>query len=171
MAVATAPCLQGAPERHSWLPEEERSYILSAGRRRNPCRQAWLVDLDLEQFFDRVNHDVLMARVARRVSDVDPPPYAEPHVPWCERAARGTLRRTRWLADPFWSFASAERWNFVLAFEAGGIAVRADPDFADGAAVRRPVFGGRRVGRGASAEHQDSEESDNDMSSFAVHGA
>jgi RNA-directed DNA polymerase len=30
----------------------------------------WVVDLDLEKFFDRVNHDVLMARVARRVSDV-----------------------------------------------------------------------------------------------------
>jgi RNA-directed DNA polymerase len=30
----------------------------------------WVVDLDLEKFFDRVNHDVLMARVARRVGDV-----------------------------------------------------------------------------------------------------
>jgi RNA-directed DNA polymerase len=29
----------------------------------------WVVDLDLEKFFDRVNHDVLMARVARRVKD------------------------------------------------------------------------------------------------------
>ena len=29
----------------------------------------WVVDLDLEKFFDRVNHDVLMARVARQVSD------------------------------------------------------------------------------------------------------
>jgi RNA-directed DNA polymerase len=29
----------------------------------------WVVDLDLEKFFDRVNHDVLMARVARLVSD------------------------------------------------------------------------------------------------------
>jgi group II intron reverse transcriptase/maturase len=29
----------------------------------------WVVDIDLEQFFDRVNHDVLMARVARRVDD------------------------------------------------------------------------------------------------------
>ncbi|HTC45225.1 MAG TPA: group II intron reverse transcriptase/maturase [Steroidobacteraceae bacterium] len=29
----------------------------------------WVVDLDLEKFFDRVNHDVLMARVARHVSD------------------------------------------------------------------------------------------------------
>jgi RNA-directed DNA polymerase len=31
------------------------------------CR--WVVDLDLEKFFDRVNHDLLMSRVARRVSD------------------------------------------------------------------------------------------------------
>lgn len=31
------------------------------------CR--WVVDMDLEKFFDRVNHDVLMARVARRVED------------------------------------------------------------------------------------------------------
>jgi RNA-directed DNA polymerase len=29
----------------------------------------WVVDLDLEKFFDRVNHDVLMARVARKVKD------------------------------------------------------------------------------------------------------
>lgn len=29
----------------------------------------WVVDIDLEKFFDRVNHDVLLARVARQVSD------------------------------------------------------------------------------------------------------
>ncbi len=29
----------------------------------------WVVDMDLEKFFDRVNHDVLMTRVARRVQD------------------------------------------------------------------------------------------------------
>ena len=29
----------------------------------------WVVDMDLEQFFDRVNHDRLMARVAHRVKD------------------------------------------------------------------------------------------------------
>jgi len=29
----------------------------------------WVVDMDLEKFFDRVNHDVLMGRVARRVED------------------------------------------------------------------------------------------------------
>ena len=27
------------------------------------------MDLDLEKFFDRVNHDILMARVARKVQD------------------------------------------------------------------------------------------------------
>jgi RNA-directed DNA polymerase len=38
-----------------------RSYVAD-GRR-------WVVDLDLEKFFDRVNHDVLMARVGRKVKD------------------------------------------------------------------------------------------------------
>jgi RNA-directed DNA polymerase len=38
-----------------------RSYV-AAGKR-------WVVDIDLEQFFDRVNHDVLMSRVARKVKD------------------------------------------------------------------------------------------------------
>jgi group II intron reverse transcriptase/maturase len=35
---------------------------VAAGRR-------WVVDIDLEKFFDRVGHDVLMARVARKVRD------------------------------------------------------------------------------------------------------
>ncbi len=29
----------------------------------------WVVDLDLEKFFDRVNHDILMSRLAREVKD------------------------------------------------------------------------------------------------------
>lgn len=29
----------------------------------------WVVDIDLEKFFDRVNHDILMARVGRKISD------------------------------------------------------------------------------------------------------
>ncbi len=41
--------------------ETARSYVAEGKR--------WVVDLDLEKFFDRVNHDVLMARVARRVKD------------------------------------------------------------------------------------------------------
>ena len=34
----------------------------AAGRR-------WVVDMDLEKFFDRVNHDMLMARLARKIGD------------------------------------------------------------------------------------------------------
>jgi RNA-directed DNA polymerase len=29
----------------------------------------WVVDVDLEKFFDRVNHDLLMDRIAKRISD------------------------------------------------------------------------------------------------------
>lgn len=29
----------------------------------------WVVDMDLEKFFDRVNHDILMSRLARRIQD------------------------------------------------------------------------------------------------------
>jgi len=29
----------------------------------------WVVDMDLEKFFDRVNHDILMSRVARKIED------------------------------------------------------------------------------------------------------
>jgi RNA-directed DNA polymerase len=41
--------------------EKARQYV-AEGRR-------WAVDIDLEKFFDRVNHDVLMSRVARKVKD------------------------------------------------------------------------------------------------------
>lgn len=41
--------------------KQARAYI-AEGRR-------WVVDIDLEKFFDRVNHDILMARMSRRVKD------------------------------------------------------------------------------------------------------
>jgi RNA-directed DNA polymerase len=41
--------------------QQARRYA-SEGRR-------WVVDVDLEKFFDRVNHDVLMSRLARKVKD------------------------------------------------------------------------------------------------------
>jgi RNA-directed DNA polymerase len=57
----------------------ESSYGFRAGRSahgavkaaRNYVRggKRWVVDVDVEKFFDRVNHDVLMARVARKVQD------------------------------------------------------------------------------------------------------
>jgi RNA-directed DNA polymerase len=29
----------------------------------------WVIDLDLEKFFDRVNHDKLMGQIAKRIED------------------------------------------------------------------------------------------------------
>jgi len=40
---------------------QAREYV-SGGRR-------WVVDMDLEKFFDNVNHDLLMSRISRRVGD------------------------------------------------------------------------------------------------------
>jgi RNA-directed DNA polymerase len=42
--------------------------ILAAQRYVHEGRR-WVVDLDLEKFFDRVNHDILMSRIARQVTD------------------------------------------------------------------------------------------------------
>lgn len=50
------------PKRGTHRAVERMRAFVATGRR-------WVVDLDLEKFFDRVNHDVLMARVARRVKD------------------------------------------------------------------------------------------------------
>lgn len=58
-----------SPHSHGFRPgkrahdavKEAQSYIRSGLR--------WTVDMDLEKFFDRVNHDMLMARVARKVKD------------------------------------------------------------------------------------------------------
>ena len=41
--------------------QQARIYV-EEGRR-------WVVDADLEKFFDRVNHDILMSRVARKIED------------------------------------------------------------------------------------------------------
>jgi RNA-directed DNA polymerase len=41
--------------------EQAQQYIVEGYR--------WVVDLDLEKFFDRVNHDKLMGRIAKRVND------------------------------------------------------------------------------------------------------
>jgi RNA-directed DNA polymerase len=40
-----------------------------AARRHIAAGQEWVCDIDLDAFFDRVQHDALMARVARRVRD------------------------------------------------------------------------------------------------------
>lgn len=57
----------------------EHSYGFRPGRRAHDAVCAaqryiqegrrWVVDVDLEKFFDRVNHDVLMGRLAKRIGD------------------------------------------------------------------------------------------------------
>jgi group II intron reverse transcriptase/maturase len=57
----------------------EHSYGFRPGRRAHDavCRaqryiqegRRWVVDVDLEKFFDRVNHDVLLGRLAHRIAD------------------------------------------------------------------------------------------------------
>jgi RNA-directed DNA polymerase len=50
------------PGRSAHQAVEAAQHYIAAGYR-------WVVDLDLEKFFDRVNHDKLMAKIAERVSD------------------------------------------------------------------------------------------------------
>lgn len=50
------------PKRNAHQAVKQARQYVAQGRR-------WVVDIDLEKFFDRVNHDILMARVARRVRD------------------------------------------------------------------------------------------------------
>jgi group II intron reverse transcriptase/maturase len=50
-------------------PGRSAHQAVKVGRRAISDGNRWAVDLDLDKFFDRVNHDALMARVARRVGD------------------------------------------------------------------------------------------------------
>ena len=50
------------PGRNAWQAVQRAQSYIGGGRR-------WVVDLDLEKFFDRVNHDILMSRIARQVKD------------------------------------------------------------------------------------------------------
>jgi RNA-directed DNA polymerase len=54
---------------YGFRPGRSTHQAVLAARAHMASGKRWVVDLDLEKFFDRVNHDVLMARVARRVED------------------------------------------------------------------------------------------------------
>jgi RNA-directed DNA polymerase len=54
---------------YGFRPGRSAHQAVAAAQRIIAEGHGWVVDLDLEKFFDRVNHDVLMSRVARRVSD------------------------------------------------------------------------------------------------------
>jgi RNA-directed DNA polymerase len=50
-------------------PGRSAHQALEQARKYATSGREFVVDLDLEKFFDRVNHDILMARLARRIGD------------------------------------------------------------------------------------------------------
>jgi len=54
---------------YGFRPGRSAHAAVLAAREHVAAGRRWVVDMDLEKFFDRVNHDVLMARVARKVKD------------------------------------------------------------------------------------------------------
>ena len=54
---------------YGFRPERSAHQAIQAARRYVAGGRRWVVDVDLEKFFDRVNHDILMSRIARKVKD------------------------------------------------------------------------------------------------------
>ncbi len=50
------------PGRNAWQAVRQAQGYVQDGRR-------WVVDMDLEKFFDRVNHDIMMSRLSRKIKD------------------------------------------------------------------------------------------------------
>ena len=58
-----------SPESYGFRPGKRAHDAVRRAQEHIQDGYRFVVDLDLEKFFDRVNHDMLMARVARRVTD------------------------------------------------------------------------------------------------------
>ena len=54
---------------YGFRPGRSAQQAVLAARAHVEAGRRWVVDMDIEKFFDRVNHDMLMARVARKVGD------------------------------------------------------------------------------------------------------
>ncbi len=54
---------------HGFRPQRSAHQAVAKAQQYIAEGNRWVVDLDLEKFFDRVNHDKLMAAITRRVSD------------------------------------------------------------------------------------------------------
>src|SRR5512142_63291 len=57
------------PHSFGFRPGRSQHHAIERARQFIADDAAWCADFDLESFFDRVQHDALMARVARRVRD------------------------------------------------------------------------------------------------------
>jgi RNA-directed DNA polymerase len=58
-----------SPSSYGYRPGKSAHQAVEQARAYVAAGYGWVVDLDLERFFDRVNHDVLMGRLARRIGD------------------------------------------------------------------------------------------------------
>lgn len=54
---------------YGFRPGRSAQQAVQAARKSVSEGRRWVVDIDLEKFFDRVNHDILMSRVPRKVKD------------------------------------------------------------------------------------------------------
>jgi group II intron reverse transcriptase/maturase len=54
---------------HGFRPGRRAHDAVCAAQKYIQEGRRWVVDVDLEKFFDRVNHDVLMGRLAKRIAD------------------------------------------------------------------------------------------------------
>jgi RNA-directed DNA polymerase len=54
---------------YGFRPNRSTHQAVKAAKAYVESGKRWVVDMDLEKFFDRVNHDILMSRVARKVKD------------------------------------------------------------------------------------------------------
>lgn len=54
---------------HGFRPGRSAHDSIREAQRYIQGGKQWVVDVDVEKFFDRVNHDVLMGRLARKISD------------------------------------------------------------------------------------------------------
>ena len=71
MHQVLSPLWEGefSPQSYGFRPGRSAAQAIRMAQKHVHTGASWVVDMDLEKFFDRVNHDVLMARVARKVSD------------------------------------------------------------------------------------------------------
>jgi group II intron reverse transcriptase/maturase len=58
-----------SPNSYGFRPGKSAHQALEAAKQHVAAGYNWVVDMDLEKFFDRVNHDILMGRLARRIGD------------------------------------------------------------------------------------------------------
>jgi len=58
-----------SPSSYGFRAGKSAHQALEAARDHVASGYNWVVDMDLEKFFDRVNHDLLMGRLAKRITD------------------------------------------------------------------------------------------------------